>query len=290
MKTIAMMNMKGGVGKTTLAFNLAYDAAHTGCFRVLMIDLDPQANLSQYAMGGTGYQRFLDGDGMSVLDVLRGQVSAREAHRKLECTTERDYTGGDPGPILKRDEWDDGSYLHLIPARLELAGLVKRGEIDPEILESFVRGLHLHYDAVFVDCPPTDSLLTDITYHTVRQVIVPVRPEYLATIGLPLLAGSIHGFNTENPRRKVEVGGIVFNGVRAGNVPSQQVRAMQDVRKIARKHGWHVFRQEVRYSDSFPAGSSFGTPIGLTHNVRTYVRKEFDKFYRQFEKRILKQP
>src|SRR4051812_40722526 len=54
-KTVSMINMKGGVGKTTLTFNLAWHAAWMHNLRVLAVDLDPQANLSQYFMGAEGY-------------------------------------------------------------------------------------------------------------------------------------------------------------------------------------------------------------------------------------------
>ena len=79
--TVSMINMKGGVGKTTLAFNLAWHAAWTKNLRVLAVDLDPQANLSQYFMGAEKYLKYIEDGGPTVVQVWRGIAQAPKRWR-----------------------------------------------------------------------------------------------------------------------------------------------------------------------------------------------------------------
>lgn len=72
---VSLINMKGGVGKTTLAFNLAWFSAWQANLRVLAVDLDPQANLSQYFMGAQQYLEYLNDDKGTVVDIFE-QFSA----------------------------------------------------------------------------------------------------------------------------------------------------------------------------------------------------------------------
>ncbi len=73
--TVSLINMKGGVGKTTLAFNLAWHCAWRANMRVLAVDLDPQANLSQYFMGAKKYLTYLQEEKGTILEVFE-QFSA----------------------------------------------------------------------------------------------------------------------------------------------------------------------------------------------------------------------
>ena len=176
--TVSMINMKGGVGKTTLSFNLAWYAAWKKKHRVLAVDLDPQSNLSQYFMGAEKYVQHLADDGRTVVDIFE-QFSAPTAKH--------------PGPTpIKPDEivqtlhnWDDGSTLHLIPSRLELAWTLKNPTEKAHLLPKFLAKLNDAYDLVIIDCAPTESILTTAAYLSSRYVVVPIKPEFLATIGLP---------------------------------------------------------------------------------------------------------
>ena len=67
------------------------------------------------------------------------------------------------------------------------------------------------HDLILIDCPPTESVFTRAAYHASRYVLVPVRPEYFATVGFPLLAKSLDSFRTENPSHCIEVIGVVIN-------------------------------------------------------------------------------
>jgi chromosome partitioning protein len=128
---VSLINMKGGVGKTTVAFNLAWYAAHRGDYKVLLIDLDPQANASQYLMGPVNYKKFLDANKPTIVDLFE-QFTAPTISR-------RSPTPFDPkSVIVPVRKWTDGSRIDLLPSRLELAWTLKNPTGKDHLLPAFV--------------------------------------------------------------------------------------------------------------------------------------------------------
>jgi chromosome partitioning protein len=138
------------------------------------------------------------------------------------------------------------------------------------------------YDLILIDCAPTESILTLAAYRSSRYIFVPVRPEFLATIGLPLLARSIEEFRLLHQNQDLEMGGIIFNGLRRSNTPPEQLKSVRDVTKLAAKNGWHVLKNVAHHSDSYPAGSRDGKPIFRTSYARSYVVGEFQNVATEF--------
>lgn len=277
--TVSLINMKGGVGKTTLAFNLAWYGAWRANLRVLAVDLDPQSNLSQYFMGAEKYVERLEAGKPTIVDVFE-QFSSPKA------------SSGSPKPIDPKDvihplrAWNDGSSLDLIPARLELAWTLKNPTEKAHLLPLFLSKVSDWYDLILIDCPPTESILTAAAYRSSRYVAVPVRPEFLATIGLPLLARSIEEFKLMHQDQTLEMAGIIFNGLRRSNTPPEQTKSLSDVKKLAAEQGWPVFDEVAHHSDSYPAGSRQGTAIFLTDYARDYVVGEFTEVASKFLKTV----
>jgi chromosome partitioning protein len=128
---VSLINMKGGVGKTTVAFNLAWYAANRGDYKVLLIDLDPQANASQYLMGPVNYKKFLDANKPTIVDLFE-QFTAPTISR-------RSPTPFDPkSVIVPVRKWTDGSRIDLLPSRLELAWTLKNPTGKDHLLPAFV--------------------------------------------------------------------------------------------------------------------------------------------------------
>jgi len=267
--------MKGGVGKTTLAFNLAWYAAWKANLRVLVVDLDPQSNLSQYFMGAQKYLEYLEAGKATVVEVFEQFSSAKAG-------------SGSPTPLQPNDvihelrNWDDDSLLHLVPARLELAWTLKNPTEKSQLLPQFLSKVSENYDLILIDCAPTESILTTAAYRSSRYVAVPVRPEFLATIGLPLLARSLAEFKMMHQDQDLDMAGIVFNGLRRTNTPPEQTKSIADVTSLAATHGWPVFSEVAHHSDSYPAGSRQGDPIFMTNYARDYVKGEFNKVAKKF--------
>jgi chromosome partitioning protein len=274
--TVSMINMKGGVGKTTLTFNLAWYCAWKENLRVLAIDLDPQSNLSQYFMGAKDYVKFLKG--------LNNKTTVEIFEQFSAPTT---YTGSpvlvSPSEVIyKLYEWDDGSLLDLIPSRLELAWTLKNPTEKAHLLPKFLSKIESQYDLIIIDCAPTESILTTAAYRSSRYIFVPVKPEFLATIGLPLLARSLQEFKLMHQDQEIEMGGIIFNDKRRAATPPEQIESCREVSKLAATHGWSVFENVAYSSDSYPAGSRDGNPIFMTPYARDYVVGEFSKVAKEF--------
>jgi len=276
---VSMINMKGGVGKSTLTFNLAWRSAWQEKLRVLAVDLDPQANLSQYFLGAQKYLDLIKPGSKTVVDIFE-QFSAPSSISAAPTLVK-------PSEVIHRlHKWDDGSLLDLVPSRLELAWTLKNPTEKAQLLPQFLSKVQDNYDLILIDCAPTESILTVAAYKSSRYVFVPVRPEFLATIGLPLLARSLNEFKLQHQHQSIEMGGIIFNGLRRTNTPPEQTKSMKDVKKIAAAEGWQVLDSPAHHSDSYPAGAREGTPIFLTSYAREYVINEFDDVATDFLDRV----
>ncbi|WP_140725696.1 ParA family protein [Pseudomonas sp. Hp2] len=277
--SVSLVNMKGGVGKTTLAFNLAWYCAWQANMRVLAVDLDPQSNLSQYFMGAEGYLAYLDSDKPTVVDIFE-QFSAPKRNTGVPQLV-------DPLKLIHRvRRWKDGSQLDLVPARLELSWTLKNPTEKSQLLPQFLAKVSDQYDLIIIDCPPTESILTAAAYRSSRYVVVPVRPEFLATIGLPLLARSLNEFKLMHQHQDLDIAGIIFNDLRRTGAPPEQIKSRKNVEALANDFGWPVFEEVAYHSDSYPAGSRQSAPIFLTDYAREYVKDEFNSVGEQFLKAI----
>ena len=171
---VSVINMKGGVGKTTTVALLGRHAAYKD-HRVLVVDLDPQANLSQAYMGNA-YVRFLESEEPSIVEVFDGYrppTQERESPTRL-----------DPEDLV-REVYTDGT-LSYIPSRFDFSdNLVRAAKPDPQVLARYIADHFQEKELVLIDCPPTESVFTRAAYHASRYVLVPVRPEYFATVGFP---------------------------------------------------------------------------------------------------------
>ena len=278
-KVISMINMKGGVGKSTLTFNLAWCSAWQKNLKVLAVDLDPQSNLSQYFLGAKKYLKLLNSGANSVVEIFE-QFSSPTAATGAPTLVEPEEI------IHKLHEWNDGSLIHLVPSRLELAWTLKNPTEKAQLLPQFLSNIQERYDLILIDCAPTESILTLAAYRSSRFVFVPVRPEFLATIGLPLLARSLEEFKLMHQNQDIEMGGIIFNGKRRSGTPPEQEKSITDVTKLAKKNNWPVLNNVAHHSDSYASGSRESTPIFRTSYARDYVKGEFYMVAEEFIQRI----
>ena len=176
-KIIAIANQKGGVGKTTTAVNLSAAIAQAGK-KVLMADLDPQGNTTS-GLGCMVNER------SSIYDALMGRAALKN------CIQQTD---------IKK--------LHLIGADIRLAGAevelvsVKDREF---FLKKLLGAVRDDYDFIFVDCPPSLSLLTLNALAAADSVLVPIQCEYYALEGVTALMNTINRVkHTFNPQLEIE--------------------------------------------------------------------------------------
>lgn len=276
-KVVSLINMKGGVGKSTLTVNLAW---HLACYsnwlkKVLVVDLDPQFNASQYLVGVNKYQNFITDGKPTIWEVF-------EQHKRTPSGKSKII---EPSDVIRNVvEFRGGSRIDLLPSRLELSLSLKNPTQKPELLHKLLQKVENYYDLVLIDCAPTESVLTTAAYLASNYLLVPVKPEYLSTIGLPLLVNSMSDFLTEYDDHQLELLGIVYNAT-SGYSPEEQ-HSKGEVSRLAKKHKWQIFDSEITYSRSYPKGAREGKPIFQTSYARTQQATKFRNFANEFGKRV----
>jgi chromosome partitioning protein len=163
-KIIALANQKGGVGKTTSTVNLAYALAQREQ-RVLVVDMDPQSSLTIYF----GLDpRTLEKEQKTIYWALLKDKDIREI-----------IIPGNPA-ILP-------SSIHLASAEPELVTLWD----SATVLRDKLSGIKADYDYIFIDCPPSLTLLTVNALACADTVLIPVKTDYLSVMGIPLLLDTV---------------------------------------------------------------------------------------------------
>lgn len=226
MPTFAVVNQKGGVGKTTTAIDLgAYLAAPSQ--RVLLVDADPQANSS----GGLGRGNA----GAGLYDVLLDRVPVSHVVVKTGL---------------------DG--LDLLPATAELTGA------EIELLDADDRALKLRdaldpvqdqYDFILIDCPPSLGLLTLNALGAAHAVIIPVQCEYLALEGLARLMGTLERVR-QHTNRELQILGLVMTMYDGRTMLSHQV-----VDEVRRHYPHLTFETVIPRNVRLSEAPSFGLSI-----------------------------
>ena len=271
---VSLVNMKGGVGKSTLTANIGWYCAYRANLRVLMVDLDPQFNLSQYVLGNNSYEKHLKDERPTVVEIFEQHTPVAPNQRSV---------GRNAITVAKK--WRDGSLIHIIPSKLELAWTLKNPHQKEHLIRDYIQEIKSDYDLIVIDCPPTESMLTTAAYMSSDYLVVPVRPEYLSTIGLPLLVRSLDDYkkayrNESHPK----LAGIIFNDSDISKPEHKQSR--KSVRRRAKEQGWDIFRGQLSHSDSYPAGARRGKPIFLTDYARSWKKEEFERVAREFMERV----
>lgn len=224
MRTFAVANQKGGVGKTTTVVNLGAYLAALGK-RVLLIDCDPQANTTSFlgAQAGTGLYEVLV-EGLALSEMVR------------------------PGP----------GGVDLVPASDDLAGVemdLRDLAVPTRRLGAALEPVNDRYDYVFLDCPPSLGLLTVNALVAADAVLVPVQCEYLALEGLARLLTTVERVRAQsNPR--LEIFGLVMTMFDARTSLSHQV-----AEEVRRHYPTLTFQTVIPRNVRLSEAPSFGQSI-----------------------------
>lgn len=266
---ITVMNFKGGVGKTTITMNLGYCLENRGRNRrVLLIDLDPQFNLSQYLLGYTAYANTISSGRPTMFELFE------EGRYNIPIRPITDY-------IVNVDSTADGTgRLDIICSRLELYQTMQTATNACVQLHNKISQIAHLYDVIIIDCPPTISRVSEAAFYISNSVLIPIMPEFLCTIGLPLLYQSIYNFNQQNPNACVGILGAVING-EDGYSP-EGYDAISDIINTCAHYTIPLFSNRVLYSRSYPKGARLGEPIKYTPYARCWAVQNFYDFTDEF--------
>jgi chromosome partitioning protein len=229
-KVVAVANQKGGVGKTTTAVNLAACTAALGR-RVLLLDLDPQAN----ATSGLGLEKI---EGASAYRPLLGE-----------------------GSLLEKIRPTAFDRLSVIPSEMDLCGAdIELARADGHLLR-VSRALQpvlasQQFDLVLIDCPPSLGVLTLNAFAAAEGLLVPLQCEYYSLEGISMMNRILAQLRDSGINPRLEIMGVVmtmFDG--RTNLASQVVSEVRE------HFGQRVFETVIPRSTRLAEAPSFGKPI-----------------------------
>lgn len=224
-RVVAIVNGKGGVGKTTITANIGGMLAASG-YRVLLVDMDPQGNLAE-ELGYTDAE--VNDDGLALAQTL---VFASEAKPALGIRENLDVLMG-------------GSHLDMAAA-----GLTLKAQKDPAMakaaLAQGLESLAENYDLIFIDCPPGQETLQQAALAAARWALIPVKTDASSRKGLRDVARRLDAVVTINP--DLDLLGIVLFGVNRS-----AKRVSESAREAIRQDlgsGAPIFETSIRHAEA----------------------------------------
>ena len=249
---ISVINQKGGVGKTTTAINLATALAKKGK-KILVIDLDPQGNAT------TGLGKSNNDEEKSIYNVLIGKTKVENAIQKSAVA----------GLDLI------GSNVNLSGLEVETANDANRAFLLREILTNKDKSYFNKYENIFIDCPPSLSLLTVMSLVSANELLIPLQTEFFALEGLTQLMKTIERIKA-NLNPELEIQGILLTMYDRRNKLSSQVE--QEAREYFKDKVYQtVIPRNVRLSEA----PSHGIPV-LIYDKNCPGSKSYYSFTDEF--------
>ncbi len=271
-KKVSIINMKGGVGKTTLSINLAKFLSEKMKKRVLLIDLDPQANATIVGI-----------DEKKLVEFLKTKKSIADLF--INC-----FKKYGPFPKDKKDEIEvkdflyrayeshnKDSYLDIIPSEINLSSTLKGVNVGPfELKNRIIQKVENEYDYIIIDCAPTYSILTTLALNATTAVLIPVMADSFAIYGVKLMKQILEE-HKEDYGVDINVIGLVFSMWNRRESVNQTTFS----NKIIKEWGLSTFRAKIWNTAWYKIANGQRKCIWETP-THYDVKDEFERFVREF--------
>ena len=238
---VAVLNMKGGVGKTTISAHVMRVLYHRHQLKTLLLDLDPQFNLTQCLTTRKVYEDLKD-NGKTILRAMEPSsdvglfdvaTSNKPPPKVSELTRQlRHFTNSDISLDLVAGDFDLVKYS-LVNEQQKLDAVHQR-------FLRFVSQARANYDVVVIDCNPSSSFITLCALHACNHLVVPVQPDRYSILGMELVADLLDRVPSINPKPDIS---IVLNRIpRKGynRAVEDELRAHETFGELVLAHRLHT--------------------------------------------------
>lgn len=230
-KIISFMNMKGGVGKTSLCVNLAVILAKNYKKKILIVDMDPQMNATQYLFKKEIYDKEFFEKKKTIHELFKiFQTESTECNvingvsNKKEKDLNKNKSNINDIIVTKEENLD------MIVGNFEMTTLALLGSSNiSSVLVNYFKEQKIvqKYDFIFIDCPPTSSIYTTAALLATNYYILVVKTDFFSQLGISMMKRAIEKHNQKNQHTKVELLGIICNMYRE----KQDKDLLKDIRE-----------------------------------------------------------
>ena len=274
-KVISLINMKGGVGKTTLAVGLAWELAEK--YDVLLVDVDPQFNATQWLVDDGDYLAWLRSESKrTAFDIyLPQEVSGGIGGFSRKKATRRATTIANTVMQVSHG----GTTLDIIPSNLELIALDAAPRGTENRLNIFLEPARKKYEFIIIDCPPTASLFSLSAHIASDAYLVPIKPDPLSVLGLPLLERTMESYTERSGHTVTRIGLVLtlVRGTEAMKTATAQLRAT---------YPGEVYAPAMRQTTGVAEAVEKGLPLQHFHKTRNKPSIPLTRIATEFVKRL----
>lgn len=274
---IPFMNMKGGVGKTTICVNIAGYLASIGK-KVLIIDNDPQMNASQYLL-----------DAKTIEGLMSG---TRTIYGLYKDTTDEDFIGmsGESlnnSSIINETDiiMEIRENLHMVCGDLNMTKVNGLDGSTIDILSMFIENNDLRdkYDFIFIDCPPTQSIYTNSAFKASDFYILVIKPDFLSTVGVSLFKKIIERYNKRRQKEaKLHELGIIVNLIQTNNqYHKDKIDELKERFKFNK-----IFASSIPNKSSIAKASESHQLMHETIGCKQGIQRLSKEFLKEYENKI----
>lgn len=304
---VSMINWKGGVGKTTLSYHIGVGLWNFARKKTLLVDLDPQANLSFLALGGVNkyaqavyrsanpatlldlYDRHFDGKPLDISSLIKKKAAVASPNK---VWTEVDL-------VLSHQEL---ILVDLKLAREKRAARDFREETQNElkklsILATALADVQANYDYIILDCPPNINLTTQNALFASSHYVIPAKADFLSTVGISLIKKKMGELNDDyrnmwsiaDPQHTfsgASFAGVIFNEIveRSGS-PKQGHQELID--SVEAQNQNQVFKAYLTEGGGITDAAKEGRPVYEFHTANAQKQSEhLKRIVSEFVKRI----